>query len=68
MKGSSIVYIIGMSEFTFELLQLRRTTDWFFALAVVGLLVYFLTALVLTKLMRLLEVRSSSRDDLRASH
>ena len=55
LKGSSIVYIIGMSEFTFELLQLRRTTDWFFALAVVGLIVYFLIALVLTQLMRLLE-------------
>ena len=58
LKGSSIVYIIGMSEFTFELLQLRRTTDWFFALAVVGLVVYFLIALVLTQLMRLLEARA----------
>lgn len=58
LKGSSIVYIIGMSEFTFELLQLRRTTDWFFALAVVGLVVYFLLALVLTQLMRLLEARA----------
>lgn len=61
LKGSSIVYIIGMSEFTFELLQLRRTTDWFFALAVVGLLVYFLIALVLTQLMRLLEVRAKHK-------
>ena len=61
LKGSSIVYIIGMSEFTFELLQLRRTTDWFFALAVVGLLIYFLIALVLTQLMRLLEVRAKHR-------
>lgn len=61
LKGSSIVYIIGMSEFTFELLQLRRTTDWFFALAVVGLLVYFLIALVLTQLMKLLEVRAKHK-------
>lgn len=61
LKGSSIVYIIGMSEFTFELLQLRRTTDWFFALAVVGLVVYFLIALALTQLMRLLEVRAKHR-------
>lgn len=61
LKGSSIVYIIGMNEFTFELLQLRRTTDWFFALAVVGLVVYFLIALVLTQLMRLLEVRAKHR-------
>src|SRR5699024_3760330 len=42
LKGSSIVYLVGLSEFTFELLQLRRTTDWFFSLAVVGLIVYFL--------------------------
>lgn len=55
------MYIIGMSEFTFELLQLRRTTDWFFALAVVGLLVYFLIALVLTQLMRLLEARAKHK-------
>jgi polar amino acid transport system permease protein len=61
LKGSSIVYIIGMSEFTFELLQLRRTTDWFFALAVVGLIVYFLIALVLTQLMQLLEARAKHR-------
>ncbi|GAA4116948.1 amino acid ABC transporter permease [Enteractinococcus coprophilus] len=58
LKGSSIVYIIGMSEFTFELLQLRRTTDWLFALAIVGLVVYFIIALVLTQLMRLFEARS----------
>lgn len=61
LKGSSIVYIIGMSEFTFELLQLRRTTDWFFALAVVGLIVYFVIALVLTQLMRLLEARAKHK-------
>lgn len=61
LKGSSIVYIIGMSEFTFELLQLRRTTDWFFALAVVGLIVYFVMALVLTQLMRLLEARAKHK-------
>jgi len=61
LKGSSIVYIIGMSEFTFELLQLRRTTDWFFALAVVGLIVYFLIALVLTQLMQLLEARAKHK-------
>ena len=61
LKGSSIVYIIGMSEFTFELLQLRRTTDWFFALAVVGLIIYFLIALILTQLMRLLEARAKHK-------
>lgn len=61
LKGSSIVYIIGMNEFTFEMLQLRRTTDWFFALAVVGLVVYFLIALILTQLMRMLEARAKHR-------
>jgi len=61
LKGSSIVYLVGLSEFTFELLQLRRTTDWFFALAVVGLIVYFLIALALTQLMRLLEIRAKHR-------
>lgn len=61
LKGSSIVYIIGLSEFTFELLQLRRTTDWFFALAVVGLIVYFVIALVLTQLMQLLEARAKHK-------
>src|SRR5699024_12750198 len=49
------------SEFTFELLQLRRTTDWFFSLAVVGLIVYFLIALALTQMMRLLEIRANHR-------
>src|SRR5699024_9973121 len=61
LKGSSIVYLVGLSEFTFELLQLRRTTDWFFSLAVVGLIVYFLIALALTQLMRLLEIRAKHR-------
>ncbi|WBL20133.1 amino acid ABC transporter permease [Citricoccus sp. NR2] len=61
LKGSSIVYIIGLSEFTFELIQLNRTTDWFFALAVVGLIGYFLFALLLTQLMRLIEARAKHR-------
>lgn len=61
LKGSSIVYMIGISEFTFELLQLRRTTDWLFSLGVVGLIVYFLIALALTQGMRLLEARAKHR-------
>ncbi len=61
LKGSSIVYIVGLSEFTFQILQLRRETDWFFALAVVGLIGYFLLALVITWGMHLLEVRAKFR-------
>lgn len=61
LKGSAIVYMIGINDFNFELLQLRRTTDWLFALAIVGLIGYFIFALVLTQLMRLLEVRAKHR-------
>ena len=61
LKGSSIVYIVGISEFTFELLQLRRVTDWFFALAIVGLIGYFILALIITWGMYLLEVRAKFR-------
>lgn len=61
LKGSSIVYIVGLSEFTFQLLQLRRETDWLFSLALVGLPVYFIFALVITWGMHLLETRAKFR-------
>lgn len=61
LKGSSIVYIVGLSEFTFQILQLRRDTDWIFALAIVGLIGYFLFALIITWSMHLLEVRAKFR-------
>lgn len=61
LKGSSIVYIVGLSEYTFQILQLRRETNWFFAIAIVGLIGYFLFALIITWGMHLLEVRAKFR-------
>lgn len=61
LKGSSIVYIVGLNEYTFQILQLRRQTDWFFAIAIVGLIGYFLFALLITWGMHLLEVRAKFR-------
>ena len=61
MKGSAIVYIVGLNDFNFELDQLRRVTDAWFAYAFVGLIGYFTFALVLTQIMRLLEVRARHR-------
>ena len=61
LKGSSIVYIVGLNEYTFQILQLRRETDWVFAIAIVGLIGYFLFALVITWAMQLLEVRAKFR-------
>lgn len=61
LKGSSIVYIVGLNEYTFQILQLRRETDWFFAIAIVGLIGYFLFALLITWGMHLLEVRAKFR-------
>lgn len=61
LKGSSIVYVVGLNEYTFQILQLRRETDWFFAIAIVGLIGYFLLALILTWGMHLLEVRAKFR-------
>lgn len=61
LKGSSIVYVVGLSEYTFQILQLRRDTNWFFAIAIVGLIGYFLFALLITWGMHLLEVRAKFR-------
>lgn len=61
MKGSAIVYLVQLHEFTFELNLLRRDTGTFFAYGLVGLVGYFVFALVLTQLMRLLEARAKHR-------
>ncbi|WP_235180980.1 amino acid ABC transporter permease [Nesterenkonia sp. AN1] len=61
MKGSAIVYIVGLNDFNFELDQLRRVTSAWFSYAFVGLIGYFAFALVLTQGMRLLEVRAKHR-------
>lgn len=55
MKGTAIVSFITIADFTFQLDQLKRVTDTFFAYALVGLITYFLIALVLTLLMNALE-------------
>ncbi|TDS87433.1 amino acid ABC transporter permease [Nesterenkonia aurantiaca] len=61
MKGSAIVYIVGLNDFNFELDQFRRVTSAWFSYAFVGLIGYFAFALVLTQGMRLLEVRAKHR-------
>ena len=61
LKGSAIVYIVGLNDFNFELDQLRRVTDAWFAYAFVGLIGYFLFALLLTRIMLLLEVRAKHK-------
>lgn len=61
LKGSAIVYIVGLNDFNFELDQLRRATSAWFSYAFVGLIGYFFLALALTQGMRLLEVRAKHR-------
>jgi polar amino acid transport system permease protein len=61
LKGTAIVSVILLQDFTFHLEQLRRTTDTFWAYAVVGLVGYFLLALVLTLGMNALEARAKHR-------
>lgn len=61
LKGSAIVYIVGLNDFNWELDQLRRVTDAWFSYAFIGLIAYFLFALLLTQGMRLLEIRAKHR-------
>lgn len=61
LKGSAIVYVVGLNEFTFELDQLRRPTDIWFSHALVGLVGYFILALILTLFMQALEARAKHR-------
>lgn len=61
LKGTAIVSFITLNDFTFHLDQLRRQTDTFFAYAGVGLVGYFILALVLTLGMNALEARAKHR-------
>ena len=62
LKGSAIIYIVpGVNDLTFELDNLRRPTDIWFSHAFVGLLTYFVLALILTMFMRALEARAKHR-------
>lgn len=62
LKGSAIAYIIPyVSDFTGELNQLRRPTDIWFSHAFIGLVVYFILALILTIFMQALEARATHK-------
>ncbi|MFL4476732.1 ectoine/hydroxyectoine ABC transporter permease subunit EhuC [Paeniglutamicibacter sp. ORCA_105] len=61
MKGTAIVSFITIADFTYHLDQLKRVTDTVFAYGVVGLLSYFIIALVLTFLMNTLERRAKRK-------
>lgn len=61
LKGSAIVYVVGLNEFTFEIDQLRRQSDIWFSHALVGLGGYFLLALILTLVMQALEARAKHK-------
>lgn len=62
LKGSAIVYILpGVNDLTFELNNLRRPTDIWFSHAFVGLVTYFILALILTLLMQALEARAKHK-------
>lgn len=61
LKGSAIVYVVQLQDFTFYLNRLRTDTGTFFSYGLVGLVGYFVFALILTQLMRLLEARAKHR-------
>lgn len=62
LKGSAIVYILpGVNDLTFELNNLRRPTDIWFSHAFVGLISYFILALILTFFMQALEARAKHK-------
>ncbi|RJN32804.1 amino acid ABC transporter permease [Nesterenkonia natronophila] len=62
LKGSAIAYIMPfVSDFTAELNQLRRPTDIWFSHAFIGLVVYFILALILTVIMQTLEARAKHK-------
>ncbi|GAB3186825.1 amino acid ABC transporter permease [Nesterenkonia suensis] len=62
LKGSAIAYIIPfVNDFTAELNNLRRPTDIWFSHAFIGLVVYFILALILTVFMQALEARAKHK-------
>lgn len=61
LKGTAIVSVILLQDFTFHLDQLRRVTDTFWSHAFVGLVGYFILALVLTLIMNALEARAKHK-------
>ncbi|GHC99946.1 ectoine/hydroxyectoine ABC transporter permease subunit EhuC [Zhihengliuella salsuginis] len=61
MKGTAIVSAITLADFTFHLDQLRRVTSTMFSYAAVGLIGYFVLALVLTGIMAMLETHAKHK-------
>ncbi|MBN7793128.1 ectoine/hydroxyectoine ABC transporter permease subunit EhuC [Microbacterium esteraromaticum] len=60
LKGTAVVYLITIVDFTAELNKLRIDTDVFFAYSL-GLVVYFVIAYLLTLAMNAIEVRAKHR-------
>lgn len=60
LKGTAVVYLITIVDFTAELNKLRIDTDVFFAYSL-GLVVYFVIAYILTIAMNALEARAKHR-------
>jgi polar amino acid transport system permease protein len=60
LKGSSLLFLIGITELAFELQDLRQDLGSVFAFSL-GLVIYFVLAQVLVALMRFVEGRASAR-------
>lgn len=60
LKGSSLLYLIGITELTFEVQELRKDIGSLVAFSI-ALVVYFILAQLLLTLMRVWEARSSAR-------
>lgn len=60
LKGTAVVYLVTIVDFTAQLNKLRIDTDVFFAYSL-GLVVYFVIAYILTIAMNALEARAKHR-------
>lgn len=60
IKGTAAVTFISLHDFGYEIEELRKSTSTIFAY-VVGFVIYFLIAWLLSKVLRVMEVRSRRR-------
>jgi polar amino acid transport system permease protein len=60
LKGSSLLFLIGITELTFEINELRSDIGSLAAFSI-GLVVYFVLAQLLVALMRMVERRAAAR-------
>ena len=60
LKGSSLLFLIGITDLTFQVNQLRDDVDTLVVFAL-ALVIYFILAQVLIALMRILESRTAAR-------